>query len=203
MNHRMLFVGCLLVGLPLPTLADESEKREAERQFQALDVFKLEWASDPQISPDGKSIIYVRNFMDVMSDRRRSNLWVAVADGSDHRPLTTGLANDASPRWSPDGDRLLYTSSADGSTQTDDDVLTMLPPEDDLPAVMPGEDPDLLDEFAVFAAEDSTSIAASYSQKTSEAPAIISVVSRQRIAQMGARSLLDILKDIGVPSAAG
>ncbi len=86
-------------------------------RLHLMDVFELEWASDPQISPDGSQIVYVRNFMDVMSDRRRSNLWTISFDGSEHRPLTTGLVNDASPRWSPDGKRLLYASAAEGSTQ--------------------------------------------------------------------------------------
>ena len=81
------------------------------------------------------------------------------------------------------------------STQSDTDAsLSYLPPVDDDVILPAGQDPDLLDEFAVFSAEDSTSLAASYSQKTSNAPAIISVVGRQRISQMGARTLLDILK---------
>ena len=103
--------------LGLPAAAADFEKPVDPRRFQLMDVFELEWASDPRISPDGKTIVYVRNFMDVMSDRRRSNLWTVRTDGGDHRPLTTGLANDASPRWSPDGKRLLYAASADGSTQ--------------------------------------------------------------------------------------
>ncbi len=86
-------------------------------RFRLTDVFELEWASDPRISPDGERIVYARNFMDVMSDRRRSNLWIVSTDGSGHRPLTTGLTNDFSPRWSPDGKRLAYASSAEGSTQ--------------------------------------------------------------------------------------
>ena len=83
----------------------------------------------------------------------------------------------------------------DSGGDADTTVMPILPPVDDEgAAVLPGQDPDLLDEFAVFSAEDSTSLAASYSQKTSEAAAIISVVSRQRIEQMGARTLLDVLK---------
>ena len=84
--------------------------------FQPLDVFELEWASDPQISPDGSRIVYVRNHMDVMADRRRSNLWIVSTDGSDHRPLTHG-GGDSSPRWSPDGSKILYVSSEGGSAQ--------------------------------------------------------------------------------------
>lgn len=85
--------------------------------FQAQDVFGLEYASDPRISPDGGRVVYVRNFFDIMTDRHRSNLWMVAADGSTHRALTTGGENDGSPRWSPDGSRLLYVSTRDGSTQ--------------------------------------------------------------------------------------
>ena len=107
----------LFIAFALPLGADDFGKPSDPRRFQLMDVFELEWASDPRISPTGSQVVYVRNFMDVMSDRRRSNLWTVSVDGSDHRPLTTGLANDASPRWSPDGKRLLYVSSAEGSTQ--------------------------------------------------------------------------------------
>ena len=86
-------------------------------RFEALDVFGLEYASDPQISPDGTAVVYVRNFMDIMKDRRRSNLWLLKSDGSGHRPLTTGNQNDFSPVWSSDGKRLLYVSATEGSAQ--------------------------------------------------------------------------------------
>lgn len=72
-----------------------------DQTFQARDVFGIEYASDPQISPDGSQVVYVRNFMDIMTDRQRSNLWIVNIDGSHHRALTTGNRNDASPRWSP------------------------------------------------------------------------------------------------------
>ena len=81
------------------------------------DVFNLELVSDPQISPDGKQIIYVRQFADIMTDRRCSNLWIINFDGSDNRPLTTGNFNDMNPRWSPDGKQILYISTRDGSPQ--------------------------------------------------------------------------------------
>jgi acylaminoacyl-peptidase len=85
--------------------------------IQLMDIFELEYASDPQVSADGQRIVYVRNFMDIQKDRRRSNLWVIDADGGNHRPLTSGPTNDRAPRWSPDGRRLLYLTGADGSTQ--------------------------------------------------------------------------------------
>ncbi|MDA8018803.1 MAG: S9 family peptidase [Thermoanaerobaculia bacterium] len=90
--------------------------------FELGDIFELEWANDPQISPDGSRVVYQRSFMDRMADRRRSNLWVVntAGDAASHQPLTTGMVNHASPRWSPDGQRLLYVAtdpSAAGGAQ--------------------------------------------------------------------------------------
>jgi len=86
-------------------------------RLEPLDVFRVQVATDPQISPDGSRIVYVRNSADISSDRRVSNLWIINADGTDHRPLTTGGYSDSSPRWSPDGTRLAFVSDRDGKPQ--------------------------------------------------------------------------------------
>lgn len=85
--------------------------------FSARDVFELEYATDPQIAPDGEHIAYVRRSNDIMTDRTRSNIWLLRADGSDHRPLLSGTANYSSPRWSPDGTRLAYLSNEERGSQ--------------------------------------------------------------------------------------
>jgi acylaminoacyl-peptidase len=108
-----MFVFCLLITA-VPGLSTPPDE---DAVFLAMDVFQLENASDPQISPDGKRIVYVRNFADIMADRRRSNLWTVDFEGSNHRPLTTGIENAASPRWSPDATRIAYVSNAGGSRQ--------------------------------------------------------------------------------------
>ena len=81
------------------------------------DIFNLESVSDPQISPDGTKIIYVRQFSDIMTDKRYSNLWIINFDGTEHRPLTSGKYRDNSPRWSPDGSQIIYVSDRDGKSQ--------------------------------------------------------------------------------------
>src|SRR5271170_3128621 len=85
--------------------------------FQPLDVFDLQWVSDPQISPDGRNIAYVRISFDIKTDRPRGTVWLIGADGKHARPLS-GAAQSAGPRWSPDGTRLAYFGEgADGSRQ--------------------------------------------------------------------------------------
>jgi acylaminoacyl-peptidase len=93
-----------------------SQNNESAR-MEYLDIFNLEYVSDPQISPDGSKIIYVRNFKDIMTDKNLSNLWIVDFDGSNNKPLTTGNNNDFSPRWSPNGKQVLYKSNKDGKVQ--------------------------------------------------------------------------------------
>src|SRR5664279_4817180 len=84
--------------------------------FKPLDVFELQWASDPEISPDGRSIAYVRMSFDIKTDHPRGVLWLVGVDGKHSRPLSGGPASF--PRWSPDGTRIAYVGAgADGSTQ--------------------------------------------------------------------------------------
>jgi dipeptidyl aminopeptidase/acylaminoacyl peptidase len=115
------WIATLALALTVATIAaaavESPKPPDAARHFTARDVFELEWASDPRFSPDGTRVAYVRNFMDIMSDRRRSSLWVVDVRTGEQRPLTDGASDTRSPRWSPDGGRLLYVSSGDGGSQ--------------------------------------------------------------------------------------
>ncbi len=83
-----------------------------QRHLTGADLFGLEWASDPQISPDGRTVAYVRRSNDVMTDRARSAIWLVDVASGQQTPLVTGAG---SPRWSPDGKRLAYVGSPDGT----------------------------------------------------------------------------------------
>lgn len=123
-THRKLSLCILVLAAGAFILAAQAQEKSQDkdantqsRKLSAMDEFSIQTATDPQISPDGKKIVYLRNFADPMNDRRYSNLWIINADGSDHRAITTGNRNDTSPRWSPDGTRLAFISGDDGNAQ--------------------------------------------------------------------------------------
>jgi len=73
--------------------------------------FDLEDVQDPQLSPDGKQIIYTRRWVDKLNDRWESSLWIMNADGSRSRHLIDG----SSAVWSPDGTRIAYLAKGEPS----------------------------------------------------------------------------------------
>ena len=91
--------------------------QEDKIPFQSLDVFSLEWVSDPQISPDASQIVYKRNGFDIMKDKSRGGLWILNIDGSSHRKLTSREVNESNARWSPDGKRIAFISSTDEGSE--------------------------------------------------------------------------------------
>ena len=103
-----------ILTLSFPRTAPADEHVDETRTFTAERVFDLEYGDDPQISPNGETIVYVRRSMDRLSDRIRGDLWTLDVDSGAHRPLVVGGASATNPRWSPNGDRLLYTTTAEG-----------------------------------------------------------------------------------------
>lgn len=84
------------------------------RAFAGEDLFKLEGATDPQISPDGSRVVYVRRTGDIMKDRYHASLWLVDVRSGAQRPLAADANQNMAPRWSPDGRRIAYVSAAGG-----------------------------------------------------------------------------------------
>ena len=106
MSSPRLSTAAVVFAALVPSVAAATPQASSDsiRPFQPMDVFELEFAADPRISPDGSRVVYVRTSMDVMTDRHRQELWIVNADGGGHRRVAAG----SGPRWSPDGSRIAY-----------------------------------------------------------------------------------------------
>ncbi|MET1755552.1 S9 family peptidase [Novosphingobium sp. RD2P27] len=87
------------------------------RAFAGEDLFSLAGATDPQISPDGTRVVYVRMSGDIMTDKEVPSIWLVDVASGRQTPLAAGKGAHRSPRWSPDGKRIAYVSSNTGAPQ--------------------------------------------------------------------------------------
>lgn len=79
------------------------------------DLFRIQWVSDANISPDGSAVAFTGTSLDAEADDYRSNIWTAgTAEGSVPSRFTLSSGKDTAPRWSPDGTRLAFLSDRDG-----------------------------------------------------------------------------------------
>ncbi|MCI0464729.1 MAG: S9 family peptidase [Gemmataceae bacterium] len=111
MKRTAIILLCLFV-LPAPAVAQKKRPMEID------DLFRFKRVADPQISPDGRWVVYaLTTIVDPARNKSKSNVWLASTDGKVRRHLTTTEKRDSSPRWSPDGKRILFQSNRSGGTQ--------------------------------------------------------------------------------------
>ncbi|TAK17179.1 MAG: S9 family peptidase, partial [Acidobacteria bacterium] len=90
---------------------------QSKRLITEADILKFTWIADPQMSPDGKQVAYVRVVVNEKTDDYETSLFLVPADGSAApRPITSGT-RDTSPRWAPDSKRIAFTRPSSGSAQ--------------------------------------------------------------------------------------
>src|SRR5436309_1793061 len=85
----------------------------ALRRITEDDLLRFEWVADPQISPDGARVAFVRVKVDSAADEYRTSIWVVDAAGGEPRRFTSG-PHDTQPRWSPEGRSLAFVRGAEG-----------------------------------------------------------------------------------------
>ena len=105
-----LTLASVAVAAPDDALAQAASGR---RPITETDIFAFNWIADPQISPDGSSIVFVKVTVNEKKDGYDTALWVvATSGGAGERRLTSG-PRDQSPRWSPDGSRIAFLRTVD------------------------------------------------------------------------------------------
>src|SRR6266566_4314866 len=92
---------CFVLSLVL--IAGTATLFAQKRNITEKDLFDFVWIGDPQISPDGSRVAFVRVTVNEKKEGYNTSIWsVPVAGGEEPHQLTKG-DHDSAPRWSPDG----------------------------------------------------------------------------------------------------
>jgi dipeptidyl aminopeptidase/acylaminoacyl peptidase len=111
MKSWLRIATAIACGLPYTAMAAGA--------FTPTDLNMLARISDPQVSPDGRRVVYVQRETDLDANRGRSDLWLIDLEDATPKPrrLTQHAANDTNPRWAMDGTSVYFLSSRTGSQQ--------------------------------------------------------------------------------------
>ncbi len=114
-----------LLCLTITSLANAAAP--AKRDITEKDLFDFVWIGDPQVSPDGTRVAFVRVTVNEKKDGYDTAIWTVPSAGTEEpRQLTSG-PRDSSPRWSPDGNWLVFTRTTEKEGKKQPPQLCLLP----------------------------------------------------------------------------
>ena len=129
---RRILLSLLVLAVTLPALA------QAKHPFTFDDMMKLKRVGDPQVSPDGKWVIFSVVDVDLEANTKTPHIWIVPlsptqgpstpqnASPSANHPAPVGMTGEREiiadqdgdrPRWAPDGKRFAFISTKEGGSQ--------------------------------------------------------------------------------------
>lgn len=82
----------------------------AQRPMGIVDLINVPRLSDPQLSPDGRAVLYTLSQPDWKASRRVTHIWRQMVAGGDPQQLTSGADGESAARWSPDGRQIAFVT---------------------------------------------------------------------------------------------
>jgi dipeptidyl aminopeptidase/acylaminoacyl peptidase len=83
----------------------------SQQKFTISDLLAVSRVSDPQLSPDGKTVAYTVGVVDLNANRVINQIYTVNVDGGSPRQVTKETGSSSSPRWSPDGRRIAFVNA--------------------------------------------------------------------------------------------
>src|SRR5438270_5388901 len=98
-----------------------------KRPITEKDLWDFVWIGDPQVSPDGSRVAFVRVTVNEKKEGYNTSIWsVPTSGGEEPHQLTKG-DHDSTPQWSPDGKFLLFVRATEKDGKPEPSQLSILP----------------------------------------------------------------------------
>lgn len=114
MRRILMLLGLVIIGMSTNIWAADAKDTHA---FSIHDMLAMDRISEPQVSPDGKWVVFTLRKTDLAANRGRTDLWLVGTDGTGLRQLTSHPSGDSSPQWAPDDKSIYFLSTRSGSSQ--------------------------------------------------------------------------------------
>lgn len=117
-RNSLAVVACLLMisSVGAQEKPSSAHASEGKRGRTFVDALEQQIVGDPQLSPDGKQILFTVDRADWKANRRLGHVYRINTDGTGQVQLTFGERGESSPRWSPDGKAVAFTTRRDADT---------------------------------------------------------------------------------------